>query len=104
MSSNGRDWWPVCAGCIPDGWPRGARIAPARALEQSVGGLRKMQQDLLSKNHQWSEAFKQQKALQQELEQRIARFVQAVNGQRFLTPRGALDAIAEHLRPQQAQA
>ena len=30
VSSNGRDWWPVCAGCIP-GRLAAARIAPARA-------------------------------------------------------------------------
>ena len=73
-------------------------------LEQSVGKLRKMQQDLLSKNHKWSEAFKREKALRQELEQRIARFVQAVNGPRFLTQMGIRDAIAAHLQPQKEQA
>ena len=30
VSSNGRDWWPVCAGCIPDGWPRRGLHRPAR--------------------------------------------------------------------------
>ena len=73
-------------------------------LEQSVGGLRKMQEDLQSKNHQWSEAFKQQQALRQELEQRIARFAQVAKGRGFFTGKDVRDAIAAHLQPQQEQA
>ena len=33
VSSNGRDWWPVCAGCIPDGWPRRGLHRPARVSQ-----------------------------------------------------------------------
>ena len=39
VSSNGRDWWPVCAGCIPDGWPRRGLHRPARVSQGAARGV-----------------------------------------------------------------
>ena len=39
VSSNGRDWWPVCAGCIPHGWPRRGLHRPARVSQDAARGV-----------------------------------------------------------------
>ncbi len=73
-------------------------------LKTSVDQLRANVEDVLTKNGQWSQVFRQEKALRQALEQRITEFLQTIcDDQRFVR-REDLFAAAERLRPQTAQA
>ena len=72
-------------------------------LKKSVDHLRENVQDVLTKNGQWSQVFKQERALREALEERITRFLQTINDDQRYVSREELFAAAERLRPQTAQ-
>ena len=85
-----------------------ARDKQKAELEHLVDQQREKVEDVLTKNGQWSEAFKRERALRQALEQRITEFLQTINDNvpynRRYVSREDLFAAAECLRSQTAQA
>ena len=73
-------------------------------LKQSVDQLREQVQDVLTKNRQWSQAFEQQTAYRQALEQRIKNCIEAMEDRRLISRRDVIKVVVEHLQPQRAPA
>lgn len=73
-------------------------------LKQSVDQLRKQVQGVITKNREWSQAFEQETAYRQALEQRIKNCIEAMEDRRLFTRRDVIKAVVEHLQPQRAPA